>query len=210
MKLIHTITSLSLVGLSSLALAGDCKDGSCHKDKTVATSTTCKDSCHSSEECSDTCDSDATKAKYLVTGMTCGSCSEKVKTTLTAVEGVKSCSVCHKSGHVSVNYDESKTDKTKVQAALASTGFTITGEELSIPVSGMTCGGCTKKVTTALNAVEGCKVGSVCHKSGHATLTIDPAKTSEAKIIEAINATGFKVAKEEKATETTVPAPVKS
>ncbi len=208
MKLIHTLTSLSILGLSPFALAGEeCASKSCHKEKTATVSTSCKEGCDDADKCPESCDSEGTSAKYVVTGMTCGSCSDKVKTTLAAVEGVKSCSVCHKSGHVTVNYNESKTDKTKVQAALAATGFTVTGEELSIPVSGMTCGGCTKKVTAALNAVEGCKVGSVCHKSGHATITIDPTKTSEAKIIEAINATGFKVANKEKIA---VEAPAKS
>ena len=208
MKLIQTITSLSILGLSSLAYAGggaDCSSKTCDKDKTVAVTSKCKEACDDADKCSKKCDSEGATAKYVVTGMTCGTCSDKVKTTLTALEGVKANSVCHKSGHVSVNYDANKTDKSKVQAALVSTGFKVTGEELNIPVSGMTCGACSKKVTTALNSIEGCKVGGVCHKSGHATVTIDPAKTTEAKVIETIKATGFKVAKEEKAA-----APAKS
>ena len=193
MKLIYTLTSLSLLSLSSLASAAeDCK--TC--DPTLAKTGECSDgTCNTSETAENT-------AKYIVTGMTCESCSNKVKTTLAAVEGVTVKSACHKSGNVVVNYDQDKTDKSKVQTALASTGFTVTGEKLDIPVLGMTCGTCAKKVTAALTSLEGCTVGSVCHKSGHTTVTIDPAKTSEAKVIETINATGFKATKEKAAPTT--------
>ncbi len=193
MKLLYTLTSLSLLGLSSFATAGpDCK--TC--DKTLAKAKAGK--CATSK-CATECDMEkGTMASYVVTGMTCGSCSNKVKKTLSAVEGVTVKKVCHKSGNVMVSYDPAKTDKAHVHAALVTTGFTVAGEKLSIPVSGMTCGACSKKVTTALTSLEGCIVGGVCHKSGHATVIIDPSKTSEAKVIEAIKATGFKVTKEAK------------
>ncbi|MGJ8657521.1 MAG: heavy-metal-associated domain-containing protein [Akkermansiaceae bacterium] len=193
MKIIYTLTSLSLLGLSSFASAGE-SCTSCDT-KTVAKTGEC---------CEGTCDTAGTTAKYVVTGMTCESCAGKVKTTLAAVEGVTVQSVCHKSGNVVVKYDPAKTDKSKVQSALVSTGFTVAGEKLDIPVSGMSCGSCSKKVSAALTSLEGCTVGSVCHESGHATVTIDPAKTSEAKVIETINAAGFKASKEE------APAPAKS
>ena len=125
--------------------------------------------------------------------MSCGTCSDKLTSTLTNLDGVSVKKACHKSGNVVVNYDEAKTDKTKVQTAIASTGLTVAAEKLSIPVSGMACVTCSDKLTAALTSLEGCTVGGVCHKSGHATVTIDPAKTTEAKVIETIEATGLKV-----------------
>jgi copper ion binding protein len=157
------------------------------------------------EKCDTDCDMDkANMATFMVTGMTCGSCSGKVKTTLAAVDGVTVKKVCHKSGKVMVKYDPAKTDKSKVMAAINTTDFKVAGEQLSIPVSGMTCGACSKKVATVLTSLEGASAVGVCHKSGKASVVIDTAKTSEAKVMEAINATGFKAGKEEvKATETT-------
>lgn len=189
MKLLYTLTSLSILGLSSFASAAT--DGKVC-DKTVAKAGKCATKCDT--DCDTDCDMPS--ANYVVTGMTCGACSGKVKKTLAAVDGVTVKKVCHKSGNVMVSYDPAKTDKSKVQAALATTGFKVAGEKLSIPVSGMTCGACSKKVTAALTALEGCTVGGVCHKSGKATVTIDTAKTSEAKVIEAIKASGFKAGKE--------------
>ncbi len=204
MKLINTLTALSILGMTSFASAGDKCDKTC--DKTAKKAGKCD-----IEKCDTDCDMDkANMATFVVTGMTCGSCSNKLKTTLAAVDGVTVKTVCHKSGKVMVKYDEAKTDKTKVAAAITSTGFKVAGEKLSIPVSGMTCGACSKKVAAALTSLEGCSGVGVCHKSGHASVVIDSAKTSEAKVMEAIKATGFKVTKEAKAAPATLRTKVKS
>lgn len=185
MKLKTTLSTLSIVALSSFVHAAENGISKCATDTTTITKTDCTEGA-----CDD---KTAASATYIVTGMTCSNCSDKVKTTLSAVEGVTVQKVCHKSGHVAVNIDEKKTNKAAVQAAIASTGYTIAGEQLSIPVSGMSCGKCSAKLTKALNDTEGCTVGSVCHKSGHATVTIDTKKTSEAKILETIKTAGYKV-----------------
>jgi copper ion binding protein len=197
MKLINTLTALSIIGLTSFASAGD----KCNKtsDKMVKKAGVCD-----IEKCDTDCDMDkANMATFMVTGMTCGSCSGKVKSTLASVDGVTVKKVCHKSGKVMVKYDPAKTDKSKVMTAINTTDFKVAGEQLNIPVSGMTCGACSKKVATALTSLEGASAVGVCHKSGKASVVIDTAKTSEAKVMEAINATGFKAGKEAKATETT-------
>ena len=66
-----------------------------------------------------------------------------------------------------------------------------------VNVSGMTCGGCSKKLTTALNAVEGVEVKKVCHKSGCVDVVLSNGATAE-KVNEVITKSGFKVAPEKK------------
>ena len=191
MKLIHTLTTLSILTLSTVANA-DC--AKCDKE-------TCQTKqCEKKASCT-TCDSDqvANQINLSVTGMTCEGCSSKITKSLKATEGVTLHKVCHKSGHVVFTFDPAKTNKTKVISAINTTGFKVVGENLTIPVTGMTCGGCTKKVTTALKAIEGCQVTKVCHKSGHAVVTIDTAKISKQQIVEAINKTGFKAQETKKA-----------
>ncbi len=191
MKLKTTLSTLSIVALSSFANAAEKCASKCATDTKTVAKTEC-----TAGECDD---KTAANATYVVTGMTCTKCSDKITTALTALEGVIVQKVCHKSGHVAVNFDDTKTDKAAVQKALAATGFDIAGEQLSIPVSGMSCIKCSTKLTTALNTIEGCTVGSVCHKSGHATVTIDTEKTSEAKILEAIKTTGYSISAATKA-----------
>ncbi len=189
MKLLYTLTSITLLSLSSI---GSAHCGTCDKGKSKCDKEAC-DKATLSEN----------SASYAVTGMTCKGCSKKVKTALASTEGVTLKKVCHKSGCVVVEFDAAKTDKTKIQAAINKTGFKVTGEKLSIPVTGMTCKGCSKKLTTALTGIEGCTVGTVCHKSGHAQVTIDSTKTSIEKVQKVINSTGYKVKPAaKKATET--------
>ena len=55
----------------------------------------------------------------------------------------------------------------------------------------MTCGGCSSKVIAALQGVDGVHAAAVDYQAGTATVAFDPAKVDEAKLLEAINTTGF-------------------
>ena len=59
-------------------------------------------------------------------------------------------------------------------------------------VSGMTCGGCSKALTTKLNALEGVSVKKVCHKSGCVDVVLSEKATAE-QVKAAITAKGFKI-----------------
>lgn len=59
-------------------------------------------------------------------------------------------------------------------------------------VSGMTCGGCSKALTTKLNAIEGVSVKKVCHKSGSVDVVLSEKATAE-QVKAAITAKGFKI-----------------
>ncbi len=194
MKLLYTITSSIVIAVSSVTASAECK--SCDKEAKCAT---CEQGKCSKEECKNGCKCEAKAvatpdAQFAVTGMTCKMCAKKVTEVLTAIEGITIKKVCHKLGTVSVDIDEAKTNKEAVATAINATGFKVIGEKLSIPVSGMTCTKCSGKVTAAVKALEGVSSCSICHKSGHADITVDTSKTSKEKIFEAINATGFKTA----------------
>ena len=66
-----------------------------------------------------------------------------------------------------------------------------------VNVTGMTCGGCSKKLTTALAAVKGVEVKKVCHKSGCVDVVLTDGATA-AQVKEVITKNGFKVATEKK------------
>jgi len=66
-----------------------------------------------------------------------------------------------------------------------------------VNVAGMTCGGCSKKLTTALAAVKGVEVKKVCHKSGCVDVVLTEGATAD-QVKQVIAKTGFKVAPEKK------------
>jgi copper chaperone CopZ len=62
---------------------------------------------------------------------------------------------------------------------------------VSIPVSGMHCGGCAGRVTRALQAVEGVKAAEVLLAEKRAVVTYDPARVQPAALAAAIRETGY-------------------
>lgn len=192
MKLLYTITSSIILAVSATTASAEC----CHKTKAACTK--CDDGTCDKEKCKTDCgecDSEAmAMTKYAVTGMTCKMCSGKITKALENIQGVTVKKVCHKSGTVAVNIDEELTNGAAVQEAIIANGFKVSGEMLNIPVSGMTCDKCSDKVMTVVKALDGVSSCSVCHKSGHANITVDTSKTSKEKVMEAINATGFTTA----------------
>lgn len=66
-----------------------------------------------------------------------------------------------------------------------------------VNVAGMTCGGCSKKLTKALTAIKGVEVKKVCHKSGCVDVVLSDGAT-EAQVKQAITKKGFKIVPEKK------------
>ena len=60
---------------------------------------------------------------------------------------------------------------------------------LKLALTGMHCGACVRRVTTALQSVPGVEINSV--EVGSAQLTFDPAQSSTAEIVAAIDRIGF-------------------
>lgn len=60
-----------------------------------------------------------------------------------------------------------------------------------LKVTGMTCGGCTGKVTTALKAIDGVKDAQVSLSTGVATVQFDEQLTSPAQLKSAVQHAGY-------------------
>ena len=58
-------------------------------------------------------------------------------------------------------------------------------------IGGMNCGGCVKNVTGILQGVDGVASAAVSLEEKNATVSFDPAKTTPAALIEAIEDGGF-------------------
>ena len=61
-------------------------------------------------------------------------------------------------------------------------------------ISGMTCGGCTSKVTRALTAVSGVDDVNVSLSEGEATVKYDERQTSPDQLKSAVKSVGYGVA----------------
>ena len=68
---------------------------------------------------------EGTKASFKLEGMTCGSCSEKVKTSLTELDGVILAAVDYQSGAVEIAFDDKKVSVKKIEETLTASGYKL-------------------------------------------------------------------------------------
>lgn len=64
---------------------------------------------------------------------------------------------------------------------------------LQLKIEGMTCGGCAKSITTALQSCRGVRSVIVDHNSGLAEIDFDPEQISVEQIKTAVAESGFDV-----------------
>jgi copper chaperone CopZ len=60
---------------------------------------------------------------------------------------------------------------------------------IKLSIEGMHCDGCVRRVTNALNSVEGIRIDSV--QVGSATVTADPGRVAPEQIVASIDRIGF-------------------
>lgn len=65
-------------------------------------------------------------------------------------------------------------------------------ETVELKISGMTCEACAGTVRYELNRTPGVAKAEVEYPSGRATVKYDPTQTDTAKLVEAVNATGYR------------------
>ena len=138
-------------------------------------------------------DANLTKISYQVTGMSCASCEAKLSEKFTSLDGVNVDKVCAKSGHAALSYDPAKIKPEAIATAIKATGFKVAAQTTSFKVAGMTCSGCESKLSKEFASIKGVTVDKVCAKSGHASVTYDPAKVKQADLAKAITDSGFEI-----------------
>ena len=66
-------------------------------------------------------------------------------------------------------------------------------ETLTIPVNGMTCGGCVSSVQRALGKLDGVADAVARLEPGEVAVRFDPARVEPPELVSAIEAAGFDV-----------------
>jgi copper chaperone len=66
--------------------------------------------------------------------------------------------------------------------------------DLTLPITGMTCGGCVRSVTTVLQALPGVESVSVTLTPPQAQIRFDDKAVSSAQLAAAVEDAGFEVA----------------
>ena len=76
---------------------------------------------------------------------------------------------------------------------MAATAMKATEAKLELPIEGMTCASCVRRVEKALSTMDGVQTADVNYALARATVTYDPVRTSPKVLAEAVASAGYVV-----------------
>jgi P-type Cu+ transporter len=149
---------------------------------------------------------------FPVTGMTCASCVRRVEKALARVEGVQEANVNLATEKAKVAFDPSKVKTADLKAAIEKAGYGVRefpveppatpqpaptphrdSVELSLPVQGMTCASCVRRIEKALVKVAGVQEASVNLATEKARVVFNPSVANLDHLKAAVEKAGYGV-----------------
>ena len=126
-------------------------------------------------------------------GMTCASCVRRVERTLSKVEGVESAGVNLATERATVKYDPTRVSTADLRTAVENAGYTATvpTEEAMLPIEGMTCASCVRRVEKSLAKVPGVENVAVNLATEQATVRYNPAMVGRDEFLKAVERAGY-------------------
>ncbi len=131
-----------------------------------------------------------------ITGMTCASCVRRVERTLGKVAGVGEASVNLASERATVSYDPALVTLADLEGAVEKAGYGVRHEEIVLPITGMTCASCVRRVERALGKVPGVGAVAVNLATERATVDFFPGTATVADLRAAVERAGYGLAQE--------------
>ena len=144
-----------------------------------------------------------------IKGMTCASCVRRVEKALDKVPGVSSANVNLATERATVSFDPEATNLDQLKAAVHKAGYAV-GEMASepkarpapqsmangdvlLPIAGMTCASCVRRVERALTKVPGVEAANVNLATEKASVTFNPELADIAQLRAAVEKAGYTV-----------------
>ncbi len=171
-----------------------------------------------------TTDANTQEITFPVTGMTCASCVRPIEKALGRVGGVEQANVNLATEKATVVYDPAVATPAQMQAAVENAGYgvrefprkttapapshttSVGGGDITLPIQGMTCASCVRRIEKALNKVEGVHEASVNLATEKAHVVFDPGQTGVDQMRAAVEKAGYKVADVSQPSASPVPA----
>jgi Cu+-exporting ATPase len=133
------------------------------------------------------------KAEFPITGMSCASCVAKIEKGLSKMSGIVDAKVNFATEKATVTFDPSRVRLGDFVATIHDLGYEAGMEKVSLPIRGMSCASCVKKVENALNGLEGVVRASVNFATERATVQYIPGAVSMEDFRRAVKEAGYEV-----------------
>ena len=117
-----------------------------------------------------------TELTLPIGGMTCASCVRRVERALQKVDGVAEAGVNLATERATVKYDPTLATLDNLEGCRRNEqGYTVPTEEVSLPIEGMTCASCVRRVEKGLAKLPGVESVAVNLATEQATVKYNPA-----------------------------------
>jgi Cu+-exporting ATPase len=128
-----------------------------------------------------------------VTGMSCAACSTRVQNALNKLDGTENAVVNLAAERATIIYNPSIAHVDNFIHTIKDLGFGVSVSKITIPIKGMTCAACVKRVQDALASVEGVLSVAVNIATEKATLEYVPAQAGMRDFRKAVRGTGYDI-----------------
>jgi len=128
-----------------------------------------------------------------ITGMSCASCAAKVEKGLANVEGVTKATVNFAAEKATVFFHPAQTDLSHLIEKVKDLGYGAKVEKVTLPIRGMTCASCVKKVEKALSSVKGVVQAGVNFATERASVEYIPEEVSIRDLKKVVEEAGYQV-----------------
>ena len=160
----------------------------------------------------------AAEASLPISGMTCASCVRRVEKALAKVEGVTDVGVNLATEQATVRFDPAVASPDQLRGAVERAGYRVrempattrppvvpaqsptlaavepaTGGSAELPIEGMTCASCVRRVERALLKVPGVATADVNLATERASVAYDPALVDQDLLRGAVEKAGYRV-----------------
>lgn len=136
---------------------------------------------------------DKKKISFGVTGMTCASCVDTVRKSLSDLEGVEEASVNLATEKATVVFDPERLSTRDMKESIERSGYGVIEDQVTISVGGMTCASCVQTVEKALMSLDGINEASVNLATEKVRVLYDPSIVTLSAMKKAIRAAGYEV-----------------
>ena len=138
-----------------------------------------------------------------IRGMTCAACAQRIEKTVRKLSGINQATVNLASEKLFVEYDNESLDLSAIKAAVTKIGYEVAEKSenarVTIPIGGMTCAACARRVEKAIGKLEGVEETSVNFATEKAMVTYDPQTVRLSAIRGAIEKAGYQALEANKA-----------
>jgi Cu+-exporting ATPase len=126
-------------------------------------------------------------------GMTCASCVRRVERALQKQPGVEGATVNLATEEATIAFDPALIERAELVRTVEAAGYTVPTVEIALPIDGMTCASCVRRVERALARVPGVESASVNLATETATVSAVAGAIARDDLAAAIRAAGYAV-----------------